>query len=218
MGQYTVRRILFLILGICLIGVSLTFSRIAGFGTDSSSCFVLGISNVTGIQFGYSLIIINIIILIFVVLFERKFFGLGTVINMLFIGIISDVTLQWLQQVTGTELSFFLRCMFMIASVLLLGFSAALYISADLGLAPYDSLGYVLVKITKKQGAFRWFRIATDVLCVIGGYFMGAVIGINTVILALSLGPLIQFFREHYTDEWMIQKQTKCLKGMKKYS
>lgn len=209
MANYTVRRILLMILGICLIGVSLAFSRMAGFGTDSYTCFNLGISNITGIQFGYSLIITNVIMLIVIVLFERKFLGLGTIMNMFFCGIISDQTIGWLQSFFGTEITFFARIIYMILSIVVLSFSAALYISADIGLSPYDSLGYVLAKVTKRENGFRWFRVGTDIMCVISGYLMGAVIGVNTIILSLCLGPLIQFFREHYTDAWMLDQNTK---------
>ena len=84
----------------------------------------------------------------------------------------------------------------------------ALYISADMGIAPYDAAGYIIEILTKKTISFRTARILLDIICVSIGFLTGLqteiqwkIIGIGTVLLASCTGPLIQFFRIHWSDK-----------------
>ena len=83
-------RILLMVTGILLIGLCVSFLRIAGFGVDPFSGMNLAISGFIGWSFGNWQLVINIVLLIIVFFTVRHCIGLGTIINMVFVGYIAD--------------------------------------------------------------------------------------------------------------------------------
>ena len=93
----TPSRVIWMIIGVFLIGFSVSLSRLSGLGTDPFSCMNLGVSavlrNVTGNEFfsyGNYQVIVNVVLLIPMIIWMRKGLGLGTVINMIFVGYAAD--------------------------------------------------------------------------------------------------------------------------------
>ncbi|MCC8080889.1 MAG: hypothetical protein LIO80_02555 [Lachnospiraceae bacterium] len=69
----------------------------------------------------------------------------------------------------------------------------------------------MIITQTWHKGQFRWVRILTDAVCVVLGgllYFLaggnlselGAQIGAGTVVTALFMGPLIDFFNRRVSQ------------------
>lgn len=83
-------RILLMVIGILLIGLCVSFLRIAGFGVDPFSGMNLAISGFIGWSFGNWQLVINIVLLIIVFFTVRHCIGLGTIINMVFVGYIAE--------------------------------------------------------------------------------------------------------------------------------
>ena len=79
-----------MVAGILLIGISVGLLRLAAFGVDPFSCMNMGISGFLGMSFGNWQLIANILLLIVVFFTARSFIGLGTVVNMVFVGYIAD--------------------------------------------------------------------------------------------------------------------------------
>ena len=87
-------------------------------------------------------------------------------------------------------------------------FACSLFFTANIGVGPYDALGFMLSRFTKLP--YKWVRVLTDVtvvsigLLVSGGFTAIAHgdfasiqnIGIGTVITAFCMGPLINFFNK----------------------
>lgn len=84
------------------------------------------------------------------------------------------------------------RIFVMLCGIAILSFAAALYIYPQLGISPYDSIGFILAERTHIQ--FRWCRIFCDVLAVLIGFLCGSIVGVGTVITAFCIGPLIKYF------------------------
>ena len=72
--------------GIFLAGVSVAIFKASDFGTDPNSCFVMGVWNLAGIKYSYVYIAINALMLLGVFFLDRHFIGLGTVLNLFFMG------------------------------------------------------------------------------------------------------------------------------------
>lgn len=89
-----------MVAGILLIGISVGLLRLAAFGVDPFSCMNMGISGFLGMSFGNWQLIANILLLIVVFFTARSFIGLGTVVNMVFVGYIADFVC-WLAQDAG---------------------------------------------------------------------------------------------------------------------
>lgn len=202
-----------MVAGILLIGISVGLLRLAAFGVDPFSCMNMGISGFLGMSFGNWQLIANILLLIVVFFTARSFIGLGTVVNMVFVGYIADFVC-WLAQDAGMESPLALRIALLLVGIVMTCAGAGIYMAADLGIAPYDAAAYVLLKAIKNRIAFRWARIITDFVCVgVGALFcllanneLSAIVGVGTIITAFLTGPLIQFFRIHVAEPLLGQQ------------
>jgi uncharacterized membrane protein YczE len=186
------KRIIMVCVGVLLLSVAIALSVYAGMGSDPCTCMNLGVSEKFGISFGNWQLILNCSILIFTFLFSRHFIGIGTLINMTAIGYLVDF-FRWVFTVTlPVQPSLLLRVFMMALALVVLAFSAALYIYPRLGISPYDSIGYIMAEHFHFQ--FRWCRIASDMLALLIGWLCGSIVGIGTVLTAFCMGPLIKAF------------------------
>ena len=102
------RRAMMMVVGILLIGISVGLFRLAAFGVDPFSCMNMGISGFLHMSFGNWQLIANILLLGVVFFTIRSCIGLGTVINMVFVGYLADFVC-WLAQQAGLEFPLALR-------------------------------------------------------------------------------------------------------------
>ena len=72
------------------------------------------------------------------------------------------------------------------------GLAGALYISARLGAGPRDGIWVALVERTGLS--VRLVRTGIEVTVLATGFLLGGTVGIGTVLYALAIGPLVQFF------------------------
>lgn len=186
---------LIMLTGIFFIGLGTCFMRISNMGTDPYSCFNIAVSNHFHISLSIFQSAYNIVLLIIVLLGNRKYFGLGTVGNMFGLGFIIEYLYPVLTHILGTDLNFYIRTCFMLSGVLITCFGLTLYITVNLGAAPYDSLSYVIEKKTKKKVSFRFARIVLDIVSALVGFCFGGTVGIATLLMATCTGPIVQYLR-----------------------
>lgn len=192
-----------MILGILFIGLCVSFLRLSGFGVDPFSAMNLGISGFIGWSFGTWQLLMNAVILVIVFFQARHCIGAGTIINMIFVGYIADFVCWLVQDVVQIEMSLPLRIIALLLAQLMASMGVALYMVADMGIAPYDSVAIIIEKLTHQKIPFHKARVLSDVVVVIVGIAFAsasgagiwAVAGIGTVINACFNGPLIQFFK-----------------------
>jgi uncharacterized membrane protein YczE len=190
-------RIICVIAGVTIISIGLTFMRYAAFGVDPVTCLNLGIAKKLGMSFGTWQLIMSIILLIGVFLSDRGKIGFGTLYNMVVIGYTSDIFLWFIGKAPLFE-AFFLqvRIVSFVLGFFVLYFGAAIYIEANMGISPYDAVAIIIAEKIRKQNLFRWIRIGTDALCVIGGILAQSNVGIGTLLTVLFAGPLIALYRK----------------------
>lgn len=210
--QYLIRYIL-IVVSLFFCGLGMTVMRFSCLGTEPFSCINYSISERFGFPMAVSMIAINGILLILSFLFLRNSLGFGTVANMLLLGTASDIWKNLLLHLIGHEVSFWgleqipLRLALLCAGMFIMVFFNSFYIAAGLGMAPYDALGYVLEKVTHKKIAFRWARVASDLICVIAAFLIAygvgtqwELIGIGTIIMACGIGPLLSWIISHVAE------------------
>lgn len=98
-----------------------------------------------------------------------------------------------------------IRILFLVIAILGICLGCSIYMTPELGSAPYDALGVQIHEISKVP--FKLCRITTDLICVIIAIIFGANIGIGTVITAFGTGPFVQFFNEHISKPWLHHKR-----------
>lgn len=191
-----------MVLGILFIGLCVSFLRLSRFGVDPFSAMNLGISGFIGWSFGTWQLLVNAIILV-VVFFQARSIGAGTIINMVFVGYIADFICYVANDVVQIQMNLPLRILALLLAQMMASMGVALYMVADMGIAPYDSVAIIIEKLTHQKIPFHKARILSDVVVVIIGIIFAiasgegiwSVVGIGTIINACFNGPLIQFFK-----------------------
>lgn len=190
-------------IGTFIMGFAVSLSVYAGLGTDPCTCMNTGLSHIFGMSFGMWQLIMNSIVLSFTFFFARSKIGFGTIVNMVAIGFLVDFFSGLFSLFLPQNPSLALRIVFMLCGVVILSFNAALYMYPNLGVSPYDSIGFMLVNCFHIQ--YRWCRISYDVLSVVIGWLFGGAVGVGTVITAFCIGPLIKIFGDLIQKKFPLQ-------------
>ena len=181
-------------LGVTLSGFSVGLFKMSLFGTDPFQCLVTGIWNKLSVGFGTLYTIVNLLMLAGVFFVNRHYIGIATFINIFGTGYIVQLTTELLRgPLSGASLP--VRIALLITGITVMCFASAFYYTAELGVSTYDAVALILAD--KKVAKFRLCRIGTDLVCVAAGALLGAAVGVGTVVTALFMGPLIEFFAVH---------------------
>jgi uncharacterized membrane protein YczE len=170
--------------GLALYGVSMALFLHSRLGNMPWDVLHQGIARFVPVSFGTITIATGVIVLLgWIPLRQRP--GLGTVSNVLVIGIVVDIALRALAVPTNLAV----RIAFLLAGVLLNALATACYIGARFGPGPRDGL------MTGIVGRFGWptrlVRTVLEVSVVALGFALGGTLGVGTVVYALAVGPLV---------------------------
>jgi len=190
------KRIFAVFAAVILMGFSLSFLIRVNFGTDPCTYMNLGISDKFGISFGTWQLLLNAILFIFVILYDRSQIGWGTLANMILLGYTVDF-FKWVFDFvipSHTFSNLIVRFVVLVPSLILFILAAAVYMSVELGSVPYDATVFIIASKFKRI-PFRVIRMTWDISVCIIGLLLGSPIGIVTVIMAFSLGSVISWVK-----------------------
>jgi uncharacterized membrane protein YczE len=188
----TTRRLLQLAVGLTLYGVSMAMMVRSGLGLDPWDVFHSGITAHLPLSFGTVVIIVGALVLLLWIPL-RQWPGLGTVANVVVIGLATDATLALLP----APRPLVAQVALLLGGILLNGLAGALYIGSQFGPGPRDGLMTGLVRRT--GGSFRLVRTSIELTVLVVGWLMGGVVGVGTVLYALMIGPAVQAFLPLFT-------------------
>ncbi|GAA0208771.1 MULTISPECIES: YitT family protein [unclassified Aeromicrobium] len=186
-GRRMTRRMVQLVIGLWLYGATMALLVESGLGLDPWDVFHEGLTHHLPLTFGQVVILVGaVLLLLWVPLRQRP--GIGTVLNVVLIGIAVDVTLALLPtpDALGVQVGFLL------VGVVGNGIAGALYIGADLGTGPRDGLWTGIVRRTGRS--VRLVRTSLEVTVLVVGFVLGGTVGVGTVLYALAIGPVVQLF------------------------
>ena len=205
MKAYT-KRILMCVLGVVICGLSVGMFKHAAFGVDPFQALMSGLDAVIPIRFGTLYVIVNLLLLSFSLVTDRRKIGLATFINLFLLGYIVEFSQGVCERLLPAP-GIAVRAGLFLPALVILSLASALYITADLGVSTYDAVALVWSE-RQKRIPFQFCRILTDSVCVIAGALLCllsgmrfvqifGVVGIGTVITAFFMGPMIAFFNRH---------------------
>lgn len=181
------RRVPQLLAGLWLYGASMAMQIRSGLGLDPWDVLHEGLTKRTGLSFGLITAIVGALVLLcWIPLRQRP--GVGTVSNVIVIGVSVDVTLALLP----APESMLLRIMLLVLGIVLNGVASAVYIGSRLGPGPRDGLttGFC----ARTGTSLRLVRTVVELTVLASGWLLGGTVGIGTVLYAISIGPLTQLF------------------------
>jgi Predicted membrane protein len=191
------------IFGVLITGFSVGMFNFSAFGMDPFQVFAHGIWTHIPLGYGTFYSILNLIMLIFIFIIDRRKIGLGTFINIFLLGY--DVQFSsWLFETIIPSPTLGLKIVFLILGIIVMCFGSSLYFTGDLGVSTYDAVALILSE--KKVARFQFCRIGSDFICTILGYLLGATVGIGTIITAFFMGPVITVFNRKVSIPFLYGK------------
>ena len=197
------KRIFMSLAGVIITAISVGAFKFAALGVDPFQTFMTGVDALIPISFGTLYVILNAVLLLFALAFDRHYIGISTLINLFLLGYVVDFTVHLLT-VLIPEATVAIRVLSFLLGFVFLCLGSSMYMTADLGVSTYDAIALICTN-KWKLGKFRYVRITTDIACsllgvtaflVSGGSAnqISSFLGIGTVLTAFFMGPLIDLF------------------------
>jgi uncharacterized membrane protein YczE len=165
-----------------LYGTSQALLVRARLGLDPWDVFHQGLHRQTHFSIGtWTILVGAAVLLLWIPLRQRP--GLGTICNVVLIGL----SLNWALALIPTPHAIGLRWAYLIVGIPLCGVATGAYIGAALGPGPRDGL---MVGLANRGHSIRLVRTLIELTVLVAGFLMGGVVGIGTVLFALTIGPI----------------------------
>lgn len=186
------RTFMVMLAGIGIMGIGVALFKLSLMGNDPHTALMIAIGDRLGVDFSFVLFIVNCLWFFVEWYSGRDLIGIGTFINWFFVGPLASICERAVLSVWGVPAGLDARIWLMMAGVITLSLACALYQTADMGVAPYDSLSIIISR--KSRMPYLRCRMLTDSLCALIAFLLGGLIGVGTLVCALGLGPFITFF------------------------
>ena len=174
-----------LLLGLFFCGFGLAFTIEANLGLNSWDVFHDGFSKLVNVKIGFAGVVTGFILLLGWIPLKQVPF-IGTIINILTIGNVIDLTMLYLP---APELMY-VRHLYLYFGTIVFAMGVGLYIGAGLGPGPRDG---IMTGISKLGPSIRVTRIGIDFSAFMLGVLLGGSYGYGTVVMVLSVGPIVQY-------------------------
>ena len=196
-AKETLLRLLILLGGLIIAHLGVTLFLLADLGSDPFNVLIQGlrllvmkIAPIAPTHGTVHMVICFLIILILLIV-DRKYVKIGTVVCMFCGGPIIDF-FSWLLGGLGIGTAGLpVKIPVLILGCAILAFGMSIVIRSEAGTGPNDLVAVVISDKLKLR--FSIVRIVTDVLFVLAGYLLGGRFGIGTVICAFLVGPVAEF-------------------------
>jgi len=176
-----------MVIGLFLFSTGIILTIRANIGASPWDVFHLGIINKTGLTLGFVTALVGVLIVIIVTILKEKF-GLGTIFNIILIGLFLDLIL-WLD-VIPTALNPVFGTIMLLSGLFTIAIGTYFYIKSGFGAGPRDSLMVVITRKTKLPVGLC--RGVMELFVTIIGWILGGKVGFGTVISVIAIGFCIQ--------------------------
>lgn len=187
LGERPLRRLPQLFIGLALYGFSLSVMVRASLGVNPWSVLYEGLEHHTPLSFGTISAVLGVLVLLLWIPLKQVP-TLGTVANIVVLACSSDFGLLLIPQNLGLPA----RVGLLVGGILLNGLSVAVYVGARFGPGPRD--GLMTGASTATGRSIRLIRTLIEITVLAVGWLLGGTVGAGTVLYALTVGPITQFF------------------------
>lgn len=189
-----VKRIIVIIVGAVISAYGITLALGAGYGSATLAVLWQGVAHTFSISLGLASLLIAIVMILAVLLYDRKQIHIGTLLYQIFYSLFVDIFATIQRYPRNRILCFFI----MLAGIMIFAVGTGMYASAKLGRGSYEAVTFSIAE--KNAFPIRVVRILLDLLVVGSGMLLGGHAGICTVFTILLSGPMIQFSNKVSTE------------------
>lgn len=195
-------RVLILLIGLTIAHLGVTLFLLANLGADPFNVMVQGIYRTLSHFTDWSLLthgnthmVISFLIILLLLIVDRSYIKIGTLLCMICGGPIIDFFTGLLAFLFQNNPSMVFKVIANAAGCVILAFGMTIVIKSDAGTGPNDLVALVIIE--KLHRKFGIVRIIVDVCFVLIGFALGGSVGIGTAICAGLVGPVAGFFLPH---------------------
>lgn len=191
-------RVVLLLIGLWIAHLGVTLFLQTNLGSDPFNVFVQGLFRAipwpewAGMTHGRVHLLVSLLIMVVLLVVDRSYVGIGTVLCMALGGPIIDVYTLWLSPFLNETLPLAVRVPMLAVGCVILAFGMTIVIRSQAGTGPNDLVAVVLSDKSGKP--FGPVRIGVDLTFALVGFVLGGVVGIGTIICAFLVGPAAQLF------------------------
>ena len=195
----TLLRIVILFIGLVIAHFGVTLFLLSNLGADPFNVLIQGLfRSVTGAT-GWSFIshgnvhqVICFLIIMILLIVDRSYIKIGTIICMFCGGPIIDFFNWLIRLVFGESYSLAVKIVMLVLGCVILAFGMTIVIKSDAGTGPNDLVAIVISDKFKIR--FGIMRIVVDFTFVLIGALLGGIFGLGTIVCAFLVGPVADFF------------------------
>lgn len=195
LNKIGMRRIIGMVFGNFILGIGIAVFRTSLLGNDPYSAMLMAGADRLPVTYSTLMLIVNAGVFLVEFLWGRHLIGFGTFVNWFLLGYVASFFIEVFAVMQIPQRGMAVRLLTVAVGVLIVSAGVSLYQSADLGVAPYDSVSMILSEHCPLP--YFWCRLATDVVCTAVCFALGGIVNVGTAVCAFGLGPFIHFFDEH---------------------
>ncbi|MBQ3209967.1 MAG: hypothetical protein IJB09_00545 [Oscillospiraceae bacterium] len=201
MGKYKeiFLRLIILFVGLTIAHLGVTMFLLADLGADPFNVLVQGLyrglDSVSGWAFlshGRVHIAVCFLIIMVLLIVDKSYVKLGTIVCMVFGGPIIDFFSLLLAPLFAMVSSFAAKLLLLALGCVILAYGMTIVIKSQAGTGPNDLVAVVISDKLKKK--FSVIRVIVDFSFVAAGWLLGGVFGIGTLVCAFLVGPVAGIF------------------------
>ena len=192
-------RILILMVGLTIAHLGVTLFLLTELGSDPFNVLIQGLFRTLSAWTGWRVlshgrvhIAVSLLIILILLLTDRRYIKVGTVLCMVCGGPIIDFFTLLLTPLFPQDMALPLRIAILAAGCVNLAYGMTIVIKSDAGTGPNDLVAIVISD--KLHAKFSLVRIIVDACFIAVGWLLGGTFGIGTVICAALVGPVAGVF------------------------
>ena len=177
-------------MGLLCLGSGIAGTLRAELGLSPYDVLHQGLAERTGLSFGLVVVLVGIVVLLLWIPLRQRA-GVGTVVNTLTVGFITNGVLDALPEVHALAE----RWLLLVGGLVVAALCVGLYIGCGLGPGPRDGL---MTGIAARGHPVWLVRTLLELAALGLGALLGGTVGIGTAVFAFGIGPLGHLFLRRF--------------------
>lgn len=193
----TFRRVAGMLVGIVIISLGVALFKFAHLGNDPFNALNIRSAELAGLTLGVQNLIYNAVFFTMQMIWGRRYVGFGTVANAVCCGFIITFFYDFLTAHFAQAATLPAQLAWVAAAVVCTSLGISLHQTSDWGLPRMITWRWACGTTRHSPisaAAFYGYAVR------IAGFLLGGLLGLGTLICAFCLGPLIQFFNTHVSE------------------
>lgn len=191
--------------GLFIMAYGIALMITASLGLSPWDVLHMGLYKTLGLTIGTWSQLVGLLIIAFTYLLTKKRPTIGTLLNMIFVGVFTDIFLASHLFVKPSNL--FISIIYLMISIVIMGVGAGMYISSRVGAGPRDGL---MLELSSRLGwSIRKVKTVMEIIALTIGWLLGGPVFVGTLVFTITIGPIMQLSIQLFTKfiDWLMGRE-----------